>query len=748
MMLNPAVIRVLFVDDTLTDWNLVRSLLQTVQNIQFVLDCVPSYREAVETMQRGPHDVYLTDYYLGESTGLDVLKAAQQWHPAAPVIVITGDSTLEVETTIMSAGAADFVVKTEMRGNVLRRILQYALDRKRTLQTLLESEARFRRLAEAAFEGIAVSENGIILEVNYNLASMLGYEPHELIGKAAVDFVVGEHGATIIDNIQGGYERSYEVLARRRDGSTFPAEVRGRKVIEAERTLRITAIRDLTERKQTEEALAAERNLLRTVIDSLPDYILMKDDQGRYLLSNIAHAQGGNTTPDAMIGKTAFDFFPADLARQFEADDRQVMQTGLPLLNLERETTDNQGVTRWVLTTKIPLPDSEGRMTRLLGISRDITERRKAEATLKHYQQFIQNIMDVIPDMVYVFDVNLRRNVYINREIARTLGYSPQQIESMGNTVLETLIHPDDMEVVGAHLSRLTELQDGDVQEIEYRMKRADGEWCLLNSRETPFMRDENQSVRQILGFARDVTVVRQVEKQALQFTLEQERTKILSQFVLDASHEFRTPLATIDTSLYLLGKTATSDQQRQRIDTISEQSKRILQLVDDLLTMVRLDAASQLALEPTDLCQLLNQCIAGVQRAAESKGVTVIPPGCTAALTVLAEHDQLSRALAEILDNALRFSPPGGLVEISLVESEGILHLHIRDSGPGISDAALPRIFDRFFREDTAHSTAGFGLGLPIARRIVDLHSGQIMVQSQSGTGTTVIVSLPHLAN
>jgi len=153
-------------------------------------------------------------------------------------------------------------------------------------------------------------------------------------------------------------------------------------------------------------------------------------------------------------------------------------------------------------------------------------------------------------------------------------------------------------------------------------------------------------------------------------------------------------------------------------------------------------------SLEPTDLCQVLNQTIANMQRAAEAKGVTITPPGCTANMTVLAEHDQLSRALAEILVNALRFSPPGSPVEISLVESDGILHLQIRDSGPGISGAALPRIFDRFFREDTAHSTAGFGLGLPIARRIIELHSGQIMLQSQPGTGTTVTVNLPHLAN
>jgi len=148
---------------------------------------------------------------------------------------------------------------------------------------------------------------------------------------------------------------------------------------------RITELEKLeSEHKRVEEALARERNLLRTVIDNLPDYIYIKDAGSRYIVSNKAHARFlGKERPEEVIGKTVFELFPRELAEQYAADDKKIIQTGQPIVNREEHSVHQRGNRVWNLTTKIPLRDGDGKVVGLVGISRDITERKKIEDELK-----------------------------------------------------------------------------------------------------------------------------------------------------------------------------------------------------------------------------------------------------------------------------------------------------------------------------------------------------------------------------
>jgi PAS domain S-box-containing protein len=148
---------------------------------------------------------------------------------------------------------------------------------------------------------------------------------------------------------------------------------------------------ELDERKRVEsqreaalEALAQERNLLRTLMDNLPDYIYVKDNESRFVLGNLALAHSfGAETPDEVCGKSDFDFHPPELAACYYADEQEILRAGQPLVNREEPVVETDGTRKWLLTTKVPLRDSQGEVAGLVGIGRDITERKQVEETVR-----------------------------------------------------------------------------------------------------------------------------------------------------------------------------------------------------------------------------------------------------------------------------------------------------------------------------------------------------------------------------
>jgi PAS domain S-box-containing protein len=152
----------------------------------------------------------------------------------------------------------------------------------------------------------------------------------------------------------------------------------------------IEVCRDITERKRAEEALAHEHNLLRTLIDNLPDCIYVKDSQSRFMAANLATARiMGAASPDVLVGKNDFDFYPQHLAQEYFKDEQEMMHSGQPLVNKDEPHVDPEGNRRTVFTTKIPLKDGQGAVVGMVGISRDITERIRAEESLRRAQQQI-----------------------------------------------------------------------------------------------------------------------------------------------------------------------------------------------------------------------------------------------------------------------------------------------------------------------------------------------------------------------
>lgn len=181
--------------------------------------------------------------------------------------------------------------------------------------------------------------------------------------------------------------------------------------------------------EQTEAALAHERNLLRTLIDNLPDYVYFKDTESRFLIANLAVTQlVGKTKPDELIGKTDFEFFPQPLAAKYYADEQAIMASGQSMVNLEEPVIDHlTHAAGWLSTTKVPLWDSQGRIIGVVGMGRDITEWKRAEEALQQSKQQIQNILESITDAFFAVD-NDWRFTYVNQRAEQLLRKSRAEL--------------------------------------------------------------------------------------------------------------------------------------------------------------------------------------------------------------------------------------------------------------------------------------------------------------------------------
>jgi len=217
-------------------------------------------------------------------------------------------------------------------------------------------------------------------------------------------------------------------------------------------------------------------------------------------------------------------------------------------------------------------------------------------------------------------------------------------------------------------------------------------------------------------------------------------------QFLADASHELRNPLAIIRTNadLALTDKDPQVDELRQAVVVVKRASDRMARLVDDLLALARRESPT-FAIEQVDLGRAVTEASEEFLAPAEARGIVLdraVAPG----VVVMGDSDALKRAVANLLENAVRLAPAGSRIRLAVGSERGLAWVAVSDEGPGIASEHQPRVFDRFWRADQGRSRAdgGTGLGLSIVRQIAQSHGGDVQLQSKLGVGSTFTIWLP----
>jgi PAS domain S-box-containing protein len=307
----------------------------------------------------------------------------------------------------------------------------------------------------------------------------------------------------------------------------------------------------------------------------------------------------------------------------------------------------------------------------------------------------------------------------------------------------EREIHPDDRDRVLASARRA--LAEGVPHDVEYRIVSPDGtiRWCEGKGR---VEYDNGRPVR-MTGVCMMVT--RRKELELARLSAAEESSRLKDEFLATLSHELRTPLNAILGWVQLLRNGAVGpDRTEQALDVISRNAMLQRQLIDDILDVSRIITGKlELDREAVSVSQLVDTVVSGVAPLAAAKGIELVHAVAADLPPLEGDERRLHQVLGNIVSNAVKFTPEGGRVEIQASLSDDGLRLQVRDSGIGIPPGFLPFVFDRFRQADSGSTRrhGGLGLGLAIARHLVELHGGHIHADSKGeGTGTTVSILLP----
>lgn len=283
---------------------------------------------------------------------------------------------------------------------------------------------------------------------------------------------------------------------------------------------------------------------------------------------------------------------------------------------------------------------------------------------------------------------------------------------------------------------------------FEVPVKREDGSERWYEMRYLP-VRDDDGQITAVCFTGEDIQRRKQAEGQRLELALERERVRLLRGFISDLSHDLRTPLATIATSAYLVQNTNDEARRRHHLETLQTQVQHLGNILKDILSLERLEEAGQDdVFEPVSLNALAGYVVEVCAAAADTKRQQLTVQPAEPDVSISGNMNQLREALTNVVTNALSYTPEGGQITLRVLAEAARVGIEVQDTGIGISPEDMPHIFDHFYRADKARSadTGGVGLGLTIARRIIEQHQGEISVTSTAGQGSTFRLWLPRV--
>lgn len=493
---------------------------------------------------------------------------------------------------------------------------------------------------------------------------------------------------------------------------------------------------------------ARYRSMMEALMRFIPEGITIAEgpDANIVWVSDYGRSMSGRP-PETIEGIPAADH--VQKWGLFKPDGSPAMGEELPLTRASREGEIVSGE-EWVLVRPDgsaltilcnagPVLDSSGERTGGVIAWRDITERKRSELALREQQKFTESLIESAPTITYVYDIAESRNAYISGQSLMTLGYTAEEVQAMGSNVLPFLLHPEDVAHVKARFEAILAATGDEIFELEYRMRRKDGEYVWLFSRDRIIRRDAEGRPLQILGVALDVTERRRSED-ALRRSNED-----LERFAHTVSHDLQEPLRMVMAYSQLLvrryGEKLDTDAERC-LGNITDGARRMHNLIHDLLKFASVAESEEAPAEVLDSTAALGEALSNLSVQAEESSAVITWANLP---RVVCRQAHLVQVFQNLLSNAMKYRREGirPEVQISARRDGAWWVFSVQDNGQGIAKEHQPRIFGLFTRLHD-RTVSGSGIGLATVKRIIEGSGRRIWVESEPGEGSTFYFSLP----
>jgi PAS domain S-box-containing protein len=500
--------------------------------------------------------------------------------------------------------------------------------------------------------------------------------------------------------------------------------------------------RDIAERKVAEKKLHESKTFLDSVLENIPNMIFIKDAESlRYVGLNRAGEELLGFSRQELIGKNDYDFFPAQEADHFAASDREVLTRGALVDIPEEPIHTKSGELKILHTKKIPLVDENGVRRNLLGISEDITLRKRAEEALQRSEERFRLMVENVADYaIFMLDAD-GRIVSWNVGAERIKGYRADEI--LGRHFSE--FYPPEAIERGYPKYELTVAAErGRFENVGWRVRK-DGSRFWADVVITA-LRDDNDRLRGFSKITRDLTERKRME------TLEEEG-RHMHEFLAMLAHELRNPLAPIRNATSIMQlRTVSASQLAWCREMIDRQVVHLTRLVEDLLDVSRITTGKiKLEREPLDISAMLAQAIESSRAVFDAKRHTLEVNLLSEPMRVNGDMTRLSQVILNLLHNAAKYTPEGGRIQINTARDGDHVVIKVRDNGIGMPAYLIDKVFDLFIQGGRTldRSEGGLGIGLTLVQRIVAMHGGRVEAASDGvGKGSEFTVWLPILSN
>jgi len=754
--MTAAPINVLVFEDNPADVLFLREALEQDALNTFTLTLVERLSDGLPLLTAHSYEVVLLDLGLPDSRGLATFEGVQNVAPDLPIVIFSGNADEQAAVLAVRAGAQDYVVKGPAGYAMTGRTIRHAIERQNLRQSLRASEQSFSTAFHASPAAQAITALGSqrLVDVNDAYCRLTGYARSELIGHTTkeLNFWAETDRQDVLQLWQSHSRvRDVELNLQTRSGevrallaSLEPLDLNGEPCI-------ISTVLDITERKRAE---AAVRQWADSFEHCAHGIALGDPMTNRIVACNPAFARLHHCTVPDIVGSLILSVYAPDDRDHVRASIAEADRSGQ--VQYEARMLRRDGSTFPVQMDVVSVRDSAGRLLYRVATAQDITERLQADQTLRESEEKYRSLLESLDSVVAMLD-DEGRFLYMNEVAARSLGGTPDQF--IGQTMYDLFPEPVatrqlcDVQAVirtnRAHVAQSESIVQGQshwyrtsLQPVHDALGRATQ--VLLNSTDiTPIMLAQ----RQLEDVNR--TLEERVARRTLELAVANERLteldRLKSKFVFDVTHELRTPVTSLSLYIDLLthGK---PDKREQYIAKLQEQMAHLHKLINDILDLSRLERDHEEANRSlVDLNAIAEHVSAMERGTAESAGLILTCEVSEALPPVMVRPEQLTRAITNLVSNAVKYTPAGGIQVRTFQQGQRVC-LQVTDTGRGIPADELSHIFSRFYRghEAAQSEIPGTGLGLAIVKEIVEAHGGTVEVESQMGVGSTFRVWLP----